>query len=419
VKDAKNPRPVLELLYEKNADIVHEEIIIDEETGSIDGSVGGSVLTNEFESSDERTSKSSPERMDIDTELENRAPVNKSPFVSSNGTNTQLPRKTFAAPLPPSNPAIAPLNELKIEQHGHSIRTNISPGKEAIEILDDLYNDLDNDYNENPSSSVSPSPQRPVPNNDESTPTHAIRDVSTEFSKPTAPKELPLNGENGRVAQIAASFNVRQPSAQSSRETTPKMQRTTVEVRNPPKSSESPSPEQKHSREDSGVDSQEFAPAYVPPPDPPIDYEARPQLKKTGNSINLSFCKFVLESKPEPVQQRRVSDESTQPTNGIRKQQPVHTNNLLNRSVPNRATVTRKTRTYVVDGVEVTSTSLHVLGAQQDYALRKKELQELKRLQRREARDQQLLNERNELDRDMQERKFNEYRAVSQPTMLI
>jgi hypothetical protein len=44
---------------------------------------------------------------------------------------------------------------------------------------------------------------------------------------------------------------------------------------------------------------------------------------------------------------------------------------------------------------------------------RKKELQELKRLQRREARDQQLLNDRNEFERDTQERKFNEYRLVS------
>lgn len=60
----------------------------------------------------------------------------------------------------------------------------------------------------------------------------------------------------------------------------------------------------------------------------------------------------------------------------------------------------------------MTSTSLHVLGAQQDYALRRKELQELKRLQRREARDQQLLNDRNEFEKDTQEKKFNEYRSV-------
>lgn len=37
---------------------------------------------------------------------------------------------------------------------------------------------------------------------------------------------------------------------------------------------------------------------------------------------------------------------------------------------PYRQTVTKKTRTYVVDGVEVTSTTMHVLGKQQDLQLR-------------------------------------------------
>lgn len=56
-----------------------------------------------------------------------------------------------------------------------------------------------------------------------------------------------------------------------------------------------------------------------------------------------------------------LSSSANSTSNENRKpQKPVHTNNLLNRSVPNRATVTRKTRTYVVDGVQVTSTSLHV-----------------------------------------------------------
>jgi hypothetical protein len=40
------------------------------------------------------------------------------------------------------------------------------------------------------------------------------------------------------------------------------------------------------------------------------------------------------------------------------------------RKSPQRATVTKRTRTYLVEGVEVSSTTLHVLEAKQDYELR-------------------------------------------------
>lgn len=60
----------------------------------------------------------------------------------------------------------------------------------------------------------------------------------------------------------------------------------------------------------------------------------------------------------------------------------------------------------MVDGVEVTSTTLHVLGVKQDFELRKKEMQDLKRMQREEARQQQDLNARAEALREQQEQKF-------------
>jgi hypothetical protein len=101
------------------------------------------MITNDFESSDDHCSKSSPERMDADTELENRIPV-----TASSNNSKQLPRKTFAAPLPPSQQDLTvsisskssePLKELTIGTHNSPLRLhNISPGKEAIEILDDL-----------------------------------------------------------------------------------------------------------------------------------------------------------------------------------------------------------------------------------------------------------------------------------------
>ncbi|KAI6177303.1 Sterile20-like kinase [Aphelenchoides bicaudatus] len=449
IKDATNPRPILELIYEKNAD-VQEEIIVDEE-GSIDG---GSVMTGDFESSDDHCSKASPARMETDLDLENRMPV-----VASSNNSKQLNRKKFAAPLPPqqdltvsiSSKSSEPLKELTIDKHNSPNRAyNISPGKEAIEILDDLCNALDCD--ESPSSSSS-SPRRyhsqtpkltPDSQIDDQEPSHNIRNVSSEYAKSNGVKEVPLNREavgdaskkNG-VSQLAASFNVRPPN-QNSREPT-KLQRTTVEVRpveepqkvngsvvngkapsiEPPKSHtpeipQNISPKEQHSRTDSGVDSQEFALVAAPPPEPEVDYNLNADKKAAAAKMPKP------EKKVEPAPVRQVADEqlpaslssSTNSSNNENWKQPkpAHTNSMLNRSLPNRATVTRKTRTYVVDGVQVTSTSLHVLGAQQDYALRKKELQELKRLQRREARDQQLLNERNEFERDTQERKFNEIR---------
>jgi hypothetical protein len=103
------------------------------------------------------------------------------------------------------------------------------------------------------------------------------------------------------------------------------------------------------------------------------------QLKKLlqrlfQNQVYLYLTNFlnthILEKKPESAPPRQVVNEQ-QPSSlsssanstaneNWKQPKPVHTNNMLNRSLPNRATVTRKTRTYVVDGVQVTSTSLHV-----------------------------------------------------------
>lgn len=78
----------------------------------------------------------------------------------------------------------------------------------------------------------------------------------------------------------------------------------------------------------------------------------------------------LLPNKRVVDEQKSASLSSSTTSNENRKPPQPIANKMLNRSVPNRATVTRKTRTYVVDGVQVTSTSLHVLGTQQDYALR-------------------------------------------------
>ncbi|KAI6188738.1 Protein kinase domain-containing protein [Aphelenchoides besseyi] len=423
IKDARNPRPIIALLCEKNAD-VQEEVIIADDAESVDGSVGGSVMTGDFESGDELCNKQTANQIEMDVDVENRAPLRD---ANGNSDVKQLPRK--------------------------------NPGKEAIEILDDLYNVLDNDYADGTASSSSsprrPQEQTPKAGKEEANgPSHMIRDLSVEFASsvnatPRANNQSWKDDFNQvRVSELAANFNVRQPT-QSSRNSTPQLQRTTLELRSEstetpsrhaskmhrhssPASSDHQPTNSSHSssstdhsiqhqsnHSDSGVETHESTSVVPPPPEPPIDYEV--QAAKTKNQRSAPK---QVESTPK----RRISDESTVSSahtpsvtmspiiNGRQKTPTNVTQNpngsLLTRSAPNRATVTRKTRTYVVDGVEVTSTTLHVLSAQQDYALRRKELQELKRLQRREARDQQLLNERNENDCDIQERKYNEYRST-------
>jgi hypothetical protein len=180
------------------------------------------------------------------------------------------------------------------------------------------------DYDETPSSSSS-SPRRYqsqtpklTPNSqidEDQTPSHRIKDLSTEYSsKSNGIKEVPLNHEpvgdkRNSVNLIAASFNVR-PPGQNSRESTPKVQRTTVEVRPPeepprqqtitvnvhandqPAKGRTPelpknnaSPKEQHSRTDSGVDSQEYAPVAVPPPEPEIDYESNAIKKAAAKAL--------------------------------------------------------------------------------------------------------------------------------------
>lgn len=372
------------------------EEIIDEDVGSIDGSIVGSVLTGEFESSDDRCSKSSPERMDRDLDLENRIPN----AIPLNGSNSkQLPRKKFAAPLPPQSKMSVgpsePLKELTIDSSPLRAH-NISPGKEAIEILDDLCNALDCD--EAPTSSSS-SPRRyqnhtPTSQTDDYTPSHKIRDLSAEYAKQSDSKEMPITSHEtastpGKVVQIAATFNVRPPN-QNSREFNVKRPTAAVEVKSveesqsismdgkgfsndrrpkplkhqQQKATKTPetskgSPKEHHSRADSGVDSQEFV--SVPPVEPAPDYEElnaakRPEVTVRAGYLKLVTCSYIstiLEKRTEIVPNRRVIEEpqsvsiSSSSTND-KQSTPVYNNNkLLNRSLPNRATVTRKTRTYV------------------------------------------------------------------------
>ncbi|MFH4974455.1 hypothetical protein AB6A40_001164 [Gnathostoma spinigerum] len=111
----------------------------------------------------------------------------------------------------------------------------------------------------------------------------------------------------------------------------------------------------------------------APPPEPPIDYDSS------------SFVQYG----------RKI------PERNEKKSQVVSP-----RKSPHRQTVTRKTRVYVVDGVQMTSTSHQVFGVRQDFELRKQQLHELRRLQREEARQQRELIAKSEAQRNELTRRF-------------
>lgn len=121
----------------------------------------------------------------------------------------------------------------------------------------------------------------------------------------------------------------------------------------------------------------------------------------------LNVANIDSESKMKVRQQQQPKEDQSS-ANQVANRNGVLSTNVppMSRKSPQRATVTKKTRTYIVDGVEVTSTTLHVLGVKQDYELRRKEMQDLKRMQRNEARQQQELSKRAEQHREQQERKF-------------
>ncbi|EJW83818.1 hypothetical protein WUBG_05274 [Wuchereria bancrofti] len=129
----------------------------------------------------------------------------------------------------------------------------------------------------------------------------------------------------------------------------------------------------------------------IPPPEPPVDYYE--------NNIISSYDGKKSNS------QQKVSAIKKSIGNGT-KVPNIDGSMVGSRRSPHRQTVTKKTRIYVVDGVQMTSTSHQVFGVKQDYELRKQQLHELRRLQREEARQQRELNAKAEALRNEQIKRF-------------
>ncbi|WKY16880.1 hypothetical protein Q1695_001473 [Nippostrongylus brasiliensis] len=139
----------------------------------------------------------------------------------------------------------------------------------------------------------------------------------------------------------------------------------------------------------------------APPPEPPVDYNDQQNSKENAppqSAQNGSVFPSVSRKLQDGVKQRQVKDAS-ETGFGIRKH-------------PHRQTVTKKTRTYTVDGMQVTSTTMHVLGAKEDMQMRKQQLQDIRRLQREEARQKQELQLEGANLVEQQERKFQQEKAV-------
>uniref|UniRef100_A0A5S6QJG6 Protein kinase domain-containing protein n=1 Tax=Trichuris muris TaxID=70415 RepID=A0A5S6QJG6_TRIMR len=188
------------------------------------------------------------------------------------------------------------------------------------------------------------------------------------------------------------------------------------------------------------VESQAVGKVDEPPPEPPIDYEmvsvnkipfqqdsstTVPIASPVNNRIINGSC--ITESAPSPSAPvvseerpisvlRKTSANLDKETVAEKPMDTVNGNVFLARRNPHRRTVTKKTRVFVVDGVQVTSTTYHVMSdddthlykAKEDFRLRKAELQEMRRLQREEVRQFQELSQRAEMQREQQSRKFEQ-----------
>jgi hypothetical protein len=77
-----------------------------------------------------------------------------------------------------------------------------------------------------------------------------------------------------------------------------------------------------------------------------------------------------------PEEQQKIQQQiNVKPSSATKMQQKVQGGAApvaMRKSAPHRATITKRTRTYVIEGVEVTSTTMHVFGEKQDYELRYK-----------------------------------------------
>ena len=137
-----------------------------------------------------------------------------------------------------------------------------------------------------------------------------------------------------------------------------------------------------------------------PPPEPPVDYDATP---KAASQVH------PIEATPKSKFQRNVP--ITKRTN-VEKENAEPKKDALVRRTPSRQTATKKTRTFTVDGVQMTSTTTHVLEAKQNYEWRKEQEREYLRMQREEARQRNSHEKKSAALQEQQEKIFMQEKIV-------
>ncbi|EFO99438.1 CRE-GCK-4 protein [Caenorhabditis remanei] len=130
----------------------------------------------------------------------------------------------------------------------------------------------------------------------------------------------------------------------------------------------------------------------TPPPEPPVDYEGSAKENAAPVATAATAAKTLQPAEPTSSTSNAAQKTNSKPLGGRRD--------------GNRQTITKKTRTYMIDGVQVTSTTVHVLGVKDDKVQRKQQLHDLRRLQRDEARQKQELQSEGIKLVDEQARKF-------------
>ncbi|VDM75799.1 unnamed protein product [Strongylus vulgaris] len=379
IASATDRHPVLALLAEVNAEI-QEEVVIDDDRASCDENNTRSIVVSE------------------DSVWAAVAPIPQSKDGTQQLADPVLKKR--AAPPPPtdgpkvSSPTIVetkhPDKELYIQPSPQQLKAAgdlVSPGREALNILDDLNVTLDKQNSSSISilndDAHSQESFKPAPDLEHTTeitvhsptPQHKIKDV---------------------VGAVRAATKSPSPQLHKDRQKSPATSSENVYFRNSLSKSAS-----QQSVQDKAVIKVGIDVPYIPLSSV---VDSAHGSEKPGQITEKEMLKTSLSAS---------QDKSGDAGVGIRKH-------------PHRQTVTKKTRTYTIDGMQVTSTTMHVLGAKEDmqmrfqiflpasfFCLRKQQLQDLRRLQREEARQKQKLQLEGANLVEQQERKFQQEKAVS------
>uniref|UniRef100_A0A0K0FCR1 Protein kinase domain-containing protein n=1 Tax=Strongyloides venezuelensis TaxID=75913 RepID=A0A0K0FCR1_STRVS len=159
-----------------------------------------------------------------------------------------------------------------------------------------------------------------------------------------------------------------------------------------------------------------------PPPEPPVDYYEEQYLRENKNQKDMPktdelFNEINKNAMSTSSTENLKSDEFCNINTFYENDQLSNTsqstdnkenskNNYELVRNKNRKTISKKTRTFMVDGVEVTSTTMTVLGKNGADEIRKRQLRELKKAQRFESRQTAELTRHTEQIKEQQERKF-------------